>query len=87
MCLGMFMAVLDIQVVATSLTTIQAALNVPVDRLGWIQTGYLMAEVIAIPLTGLLTRALSLRCMFAAATFGFTAGQPGLRVVHRLSPF
>ena len=43
--------------------TIGAVLHIPPARLGWIQTGYLMAEVIAIPLTGLLTRAFSLRWM------------------------
>ena len=73
MCVGMFMAVLDVQVVASSLTTIQAALHIPLDRLGWIQTAYLMAEVVAIPLTGILTRALSLRYLFAFATLGFVA--------------
>ena len=73
MCLGMFMAVLDIQVVASSLTAIQTALNVPLDRLGWIQTAYLMAEVLAIPLTGILTRALSLRFLFAAANLAYAA--------------
>src|ERR1700720_2537542 len=72
MCVGMFMAILDIQVVASSLTNIQAALKVPADKLSWIQTGYLIAEVIAIPLTGWLTHALSLRWMFAAAPTGFT---------------
>ncbi|HEY5083826.1 MAG TPA: DHA2 family efflux MFS transporter permease subunit [Rhizomicrobium sp.] len=71
MCVGMFMAVLDVQVVASSLTAIQTALHIPLDRLGWIQTAYLMAEVVAIPLTGILTRALSLRILFAAATLGF----------------
>jgi DHA2 family multidrug resistance protein len=71
MCTGMFMAVLDVQVVASSLTAIQAALHIPLSRLGWIQTAYLMAEVVAIPLTGILTRALSLRILFAAATLGF----------------
>lgn len=73
MCLGMFMAVLDVQVVASSLTAIQTALHIPLGRLGWIQTAYLMAEVVAIPLTGILTRALSLRILFFAATVGFTA--------------
>jgi DHA2 family multidrug resistance protein len=73
MCLGMFMAVLDIQVVASSLTAIQAALHIPLAQLGWIQTAYLMAEVVAIPLTGILTRAFSLRFLFAAATLGFVA--------------
>ena len=77
MCVGLFMAVLDIQVVASALTTIGTALNVAPARLGWVQTGYLMAEVIAIPLTGLLTRALSLRWMFVAATLGFTLASLG----------
>ena len=73
MCLGMFMAVLDIQVVASSLTAIQTALHIPLGQLGWIQTAYLMAEVVAIPLTGILTRALSLRLLFALASLGFVA--------------
>lgn len=73
MCVGMFMAVLDVQVVASSLTAIQSALHIPLGRLGWIQTAYLMAEVVAIPLTGILTRALSLRILFATATLGFVA--------------
>jgi DHA2 family multidrug resistance protein len=77
MCLGMFMAVLDIQVVASSLTAIQTALNIPLGQLGWIQTAYLMAEVVAIPLTGILTRALSLRMLFALATTGFVAASLG----------
>ena len=71
MCVGMFMAVLDVQVVASSLTAIQTALHIPLGQLGWIQTAYLMAEVVAIPLTGILTRALSLRILFAGATLGF----------------
>jgi DHA2 family multidrug resistance protein len=77
MCIGMFMAILDIQVVASSLAAIATALKVPQERLGWIQTSYLMAEVIAIPLTGILTRAFTLRVMFAAATFGFTIASLG----------
>ena len=52
MCVGMFMAILDVQVVATSLPTIQSALDIPPDQMSWVQTAYLIAEVIAIPLTG-----------------------------------
>ena len=77
MCVGMFMAILDIQVVASSLTFIQAALNIPSDMTSWIQTAYLIAEVVAIPLTGWLTRAMSLRWMFVAATAGFTIASLG----------
>ena len=56
MCVGMFMAILDIQIVASSLPDIQSGLGIPLDRLSWVQTAYLIAEVIAIPLTGWLGR-------------------------------
>ena len=72
MCLGMFMAVLDIQIVASSLPEIQDGLAIPPDALSWVQTAYLIAEVIAIPLTGWLTRLLSVRRLFVAAIVGFT---------------
>jgi DHA2 family multidrug resistance protein len=51
MCLGMFMAILDIQVVATSLPSIQDALAISREAMSWIQTADLIAEIIAIPLT------------------------------------
>jgi DHA2 family multidrug resistance protein len=84
MCVAMAMAVLDIQIVASSFTTIQAYFHVTADRLSWIQTAYLMAEVIAIPLTGWLTRAVSLRWMFAAATLGFTLASLGCAMCETL---
>lgn len=77
MCLGMFMAILDIQVVATSLPTIQHALAISPAAMSWIQTAYLIAEVIAIPLTGLLTHVLSLRWLFVTAVILFTIASIG----------
>jgi MFS transporter, DHA2 family, multidrug resistance protein len=77
MCLGMFMAVLDIQVVATSLPTIQASLDMRPDQMSWIQTSYLIAEVVAIPLTGALTRALGMRWLSVASLAVFTAASVG----------
>ena len=77
MCLGMFMAILDIQVVATSLPTIQEALAITPDTMSWIQTAYLIAEVIAIPLTSWLTRVLTLRWLFVLAIFVFTLTSVG----------
>jgi DHA2 family multidrug resistance protein len=77
MCLGMFMAILDIQVVATSLPSIQQALAISPDAMSWIQTAYLIAEVIAIPLTGWLTRVLTLRWLFVIATTVFTLASLG----------
>jgi len=77
MCLGMFMAILDIQVVATSLPAIQQALAISQDAMSWVQTAYLIAEVVAIPLTGLFTRVLTLRWLVAAAVALFTLASIG----------
>jgi DHA2 family multidrug resistance protein len=77
MCLGMFMAILDIQVVATSLPAIQDALAISRDAMSWIQTAYLIAEIIAIPLTGWLTRVLTLRWLFVTAIGLFTLASIG----------
>jgi len=77
MCIGMFMAILDVQVVATSLPTIQSALGIKPDQMSWIQTAYLIAEVIAIPLTGFLTRLLSMRGLFIVAITTFTVASVG----------
>jgi DHA2 family multidrug resistance protein len=73
----MFMAILDIQVVATSLPTIQQALGISQDAMSWIQTAYLIAEVIAIPLTGFFTRVLTLRWLFVIAVSLFTIASIG----------
>ena len=77
MCLGMFMAILDIQVVATSLPAIQNALAIDPELMSWIQTAYLIAEIIAIPLTGWLTRTLTMRWLFTAAIALFTLASIG----------
>ena len=77
MCLGMFMAILDIQVVATSLPTIQTGLAISPDAMSWIQTAYLIAEITAIPLTGWLTRVLTLRWLFVLGIFVFTLTSVG----------
>ncbi len=77
MCLGMFMAILDIQVVATSLPTIQSALSIAPDEMSWIQTAYLVAEIISIPLTGFLIRAVTMRWLFTVATAVFILASIG----------
>jgi MFS transporter, DHA2 family, multidrug resistance protein len=77
MCVGMFMAILDVQVVATSLPTIRSALDIPPDQMSWVQTAYLIAEVVAIPLTGLLTRLLSMCWLFVLSISVFTLASVG----------
>ena len=77
MAFGMFMAILDIQIVASSMVDIQFALNIPSENLSYIQTIYLIAEVIAIATTGWLTRVLSTRWLFVSAMIGFVAASAG----------
>jgi MFS transporter, DHA2 family, multidrug resistance protein len=73
MVFGMFMAILDIQIVSASLSEIQAGLSASSDEISWVQTSYLIAEVIMIPLSGFLGRLLSTRVLFTVAAAGFTA--------------
>lgn len=72
MCFGMFMAILDIQIVSSSLAELQAGLSASADEIPWVQTSYLIAEVVAIPLSGFLSRALGTRVLFAFSAAGFT---------------
>ena len=72
MCFGMFMAFLDIQIVSASLAEIQAGLSASADEIPWVQTSYLVAEVIAIPLSGFLSRAFGTRVLFTLSAAGFT---------------
>jgi DHA2 family multidrug resistance protein len=73
MCFGGFMALLDIQIVASSLQQIGGGLSAAQDEISWVQTAYLIAEIIVIPLSGWLTRVFSTRWLFTASAAGFTA--------------
>ena len=77
MCIGMFMAILDVQIVATSLPNIQAALQIAPEEMSWVQTAYLIAEVVAIPLTGMLMRILTMRWHFVSVLVIFTLASIG----------
>ena len=72
MAFGQFMALLDIQIVAGSLNSIQAGLSAGPDEIAWVQTAYLMAEIVMIPLAAFLSQALSTRWLFTASAALFT---------------
>src|SRR6185295_15698262 len=74
MVFGMFMAILDIQIVSSSIAEIQAGLAASSDEISWVQTSYLIAEVVMIPLTGILSRLFSTRVFFSVAAEGFLGG-------------
>ena len=73
MVIGQFMAILDIQIVASSLPQIQAGVGASADEISWIQTAYLIPEVVMIPLSGYLSRLWGTRKVFLASCAGFMA--------------
>ena len=81
---GMFMAILDIQIVASSLNEIQAGVSATAEEISWVQTAYLIAEVIMIPLSGMLTRWLSTRLTFVLSCSAFTLASIGCAMAQTI---
>src|SRR5690349_20753433 len=55
MCAGLVMAIMDVQIVTSSLTQIQGGLSASSDEIAWVQTAYLIADVVMVPLSGMMT--------------------------------
>lgn len=73
MVFGNFMSILDVQIVASALTDIQAGVSASRDEITWVQTSYLIAEVIGLPLSGFLAYALGVRMLFSLSAILFGA--------------
>lgn len=71
MVVGQFMAMLDIQIVNSSLTQIQSGLGASADEISWIQTIYLLAEVITIPLAAYLSKLFGTRPFYVTSVVIF----------------
>jgi DHA2 family multidrug resistance protein len=94
--LGAFMAILNIQVVNTSLADIQGGIGTGIDNGGWISTAYLIGEIIVIPLSGWLSEVFSLRryfivntilFLFFSASCGLVTNFPQMVVLRALQGF
>src|ERR1700730_16086161 len=72
MCLGCFIAFLDIQIVSAAIQEIGAGLSASQDELSWIQTSYLIAEIVVIPLSAWLSQVMSTRWLITVSAAGFT---------------
>src|SRR5215813_2764082 len=66
------MAMIDISVVNVALSDIQASFGTPVDQIGWVSTGYMMANIVVIPMTGWLQRRFGFRRYFSTSVMIFT---------------
>ncbi len=94
--LGAFMAVLNTQVVNTSLADIEGGIGTGLDNGGWISTAYLIGEIVVIPLSGWLSAVFSLRrylitntvlFLFFSATCGMVSNFPEMVVLRALQGF
>jgi DHA2 family multidrug resistance protein len=71
--LGAFMAVLDIQITNSSLKDIAGAIGSSIDEGSWISTAYLVAEIVAIGMSGIMASIFSIKryLLFSATGFLF----------------
>ncbi|HEY3360031.1 MAG TPA: DHA2 family efflux MFS transporter permease subunit [Polyangia bacterium] len=67
------MALVDITIVNVALNDIRAAFGTPLDQIGWVSTGYMMANIVVIPMTGWFQRRFGYRRYFAVSILVFTA--------------
>jgi MFS transporter, DHA2 family, multidrug resistance protein len=72
MVTGLFLSIMDVQIVTSSLTQIAGGLSASTEEIAWVQTAYLIAHVVMVPFTGTLSRLLSTRIVFVGAALGFT---------------
>ncbi len=66
------MAVLDISIVNVALSDIRASFGTPLDEIAWVSTGYAMANVTIIPISGWLQRRFGYKNYFAFSILMFT---------------
>jgi DHA2 family multidrug resistance protein len=72
MCAAL-MAVLDISIVNVAISDIRASFGTPIDQIAWVSTGYMMANIVVIPMTGWLQRKFGYRRYFSTSILVFTA--------------
>jgi DHA2 family multidrug resistance protein len=71
--LGAILEVIDTSIVNVAITDIQATLGATVSEVGWVVTGYAIANVILIPLSAWLGDYFGKKAYFVFSMIGFTA--------------
>jgi DHA2 family multidrug resistance protein len=69
---GALMAMIDITIVNVALNDIRASFGTPLDQIGWVSTGYMMANIVVIPMTGWFQRRFGFRKYFAGSVALFS---------------
>src|SRR5882672_3281197 len=66
------MAMIDISIVNVALSDIRASFGTPIDQIGWVSTGYMMANIVVIPMTGWFQRRFGFPAYFSTSVLLFT---------------
>jgi DHA2 family multidrug resistance protein len=67
------MAFVDISIVNVALSDMRASFGTPLDQIGWVSTGYMMANIVVIPMTGWFQRRFGFGRYFSVSILVFTA--------------
>jgi MFS transporter, DHA2 family, multidrug resistance protein len=70
--LGLIMAIIDSTIVNVAINTIGGNLGATVDEVAWVATGYILANVVVMPLNGWLTALLGRKMFYATSLAVFT---------------
>ncbi|MBV9647359.1 MAG: DHA2 family efflux MFS transporter permease subunit [Candidatus Eremiobacteraeota bacterium] len=70
--LGLIMAIIDLSIVNVALNTMAGNLGASLDEISWVATGYILANVIIMPLNGYLTALFGRKRFYAGCVAIFT---------------
>ena len=70
--LGLIMAIIDASIVNVALNDMAGNLGSSIDEIGWVATGYILANVVVMPLNGWLTQRFGRRNFYAGCLVIFT---------------
>ena len=82
--LGLIMAIIDATIVNVALNTIGGNLGATVDEVAWVATGYILANVIVMPLNGWLTALLGRKTFYAISLGVFTVASFLCGIAHSI---
>src|SRR5258706_1142448 len=81
---GTIMAVLDSSIVNVALPDMSGTMGVTIEEITWVVTAYILAQVIVMPITGLLSARFGRKRFYLASVVLFTASSMACGLAHGL---
>ncbi|HVX39721.1 MAG TPA: DHA2 family efflux MFS transporter permease subunit [Gemmatimonadaceae bacterium] len=82
---GTIMAVLDSSIVNVALPDMSGTLGATIEEITWVVTSYILAQVIVMPITGLLAARFGRKRFYMASVMLFTGASMACGLAHALS--